>query len=525
MMKKPLILCLISLVLLSVGWLGVSGMPLLVAFVPLLMISRMYGRSRRDNWKVFGWAAATFGMWNLCTAWWVWLAAPIGVVAPTIIEGVLFGGIFWFYHWVSKRTPKALAYTILVTGWMFFEHRYLFGEIAFGWLTLGNGFAGDIALVQWYDTTGVFGGCLWVWMCNLLVFNAITSHNRRSWIAPAVAIVLPVTISLVKYYTYTEQGDPVKVTIVQPNIDPHHEKYSLSWPSQQKIMLGLAAEAPADADFIIMPETAIQPGGRGLLLNTIEQDTIIGAYRDLLREKYPNAQIITGADTWKIYMPGDKLSTTVRYDRFRDNYWDHYNTSIAIDTGRIQIYHKTKLLIAVERTPFHDLVKKYDIAILDLGGITGQFGYDTGPKAFDGPRGLTVASPICWEAVYGAFCGGFVEQGAQVLFVISNEGWWGDTPGYKQLFRYSQLRAVESRRAIARSINTGKSGFISQRGDQLETLGWDVRGTLTDTMLTNDHITFYTRYGDYIGRVANLTFGLSLLYLIAYMIRRRERKS
>ena len=521
MMKKPLILCLISLALLSVGWLGVSGLPLLVAFVPMLIMSDRYGQSRRDNWKVFGWAAATFALWNLTTCWWVWKATWIGVVAPTLIEGVLFGAMFWLYHWSKSRAPKPLVYTILVTGWMFCEYMYLFGEISFGWLTLGNGFGADIPFIQWYDTTGVFGGSLWVWICNLMIYTTITSRKRSLQWWSAVAVAAPVIVSLAIYFTYDEEGKPVKVTTVQPNIDPYGEKYSLSPQEQIDIFLRLAAEAPSDVDYIIMPETAIQVGGRGILENAIERDDAVLEFQQFVRERYPNSQIISGADTWKMYAPGEKLTNTARYSERDGYYWDHYNTALAFDGHDLQIYHKTKLLIAVERTPFNDLVKKYNIAILDLGGVTGQFGYDDGPKAFKGPRGLTVGSAICWEAVFGEFWSSFVQQGADVMFVISNEGWWGDTPGYKQMFRYTQMRAVESRRAVARSVNTGISGFITQLGERQQTLGWDVRGTLTSTILSNDHITFYNRYGDYIVRITNLLFGLSLLYFIAYRVRRK----
>ena len=86
---------------------------------------------------------------------------------------------------------------------------------------------------------------------------------------------------------------------------------------------------------------------------------------------------------------------------------------------------------------------------------------------------------ICYEGLYGDFYGDFVRRGAQFMAIISNDGWWGDTPGYKHLFTISRLRAVEHRRAIARSANTGMSGFISARGDIGQTLGWEKRGVLT----------------------------------------------
>ena len=115
-----------------------------------------------------------------------------------------------------------------------------------------------------------------------------------------------------------------------------------------------------------------------------------------------------------------------------------------------------------------------------------------------------------------------MRNGAEAMFIISNDGWWGDTPGYKHLFTLSRLRAVEHRRAIARSANTGRSGFIDARGDVGQTLGWERRGVLTDTLALNTEQTFYTRYGDWIGRTAQLVMLLCILYYIAYRVRKKN---
>ena len=115
-----------------------------------------------------------------------------------------------------------------------------------------------------------------------------------------------------------------------------------------------------------------------------------------------------------------------------------------------------------------------------------------------------------------------MRRGARALFIISNDGWWGDTPGYRHLFTISRLRAIEHRRAIARSANTGMSGFITARGDIGRTLGWEERGTLTDEVALDGRLTFYTRYGDYIARIARYVALLCVLYYVAYRVRKRN---
>lgn len=159
--------------------------------------------------------------------------------------------------------------------------------------------------------------------------------------------------------------------------------------------------------------------------------------------------------------------------------------------------------------------------MIDLGGTVGQLGVGEPGPAFV-HNGVSVGTPICYEGLYGNFYGGFVRERARALLISSNDGWWGDTPGHKHLFSIARLRAVEHRRAIARSANTGTSGFIDTRGDVQQKLGWDRRGILTGEVELNSELTFYTRYGDYLGRISELLMGLCILYYIAYRIKKKN---
>lgn len=520
-MISKLILSLISAALLSLGWMGAGGIGLLAGFVPLLMISAMYGPGRRQFWSVFGWVALTLGLWSAVTTGWLFYAAAFIPFLSVGITIVLFGGIFMLYHYVSKRAPKALAYTILVSGWIALEYLYTVGEISFPWLTLGNGFAGDIKLVQWYDTTGVFGGSLWVLIVNILIYEAIRSRMPAKWAAAALAVAAPITASLVRYYTYEEKGKTIEVTVVQPNIDPYHEKWMISQDKQTNIMLGLASQAPSDVNFIIFPETAIT---EDIAENYIDGNRILQEYRDFLRGHYPGAQIVTGASTEYYYQPGEKKSPTARPTNLEGIWRDYYNTALTVDTTNLsQLHHKSLLVVGVEKMPYHNLTKHLEWLILDMGGTTGQLGTDETPNIFIGPDGVRSGALICWEAMFGYYCGEVAQLGAQVFFVISNDGWWEDTRGHKQLFLYSRLRAVETRRSIARSANTGTSGFIDQRGNIKQLVGWDIRTAITDELTLNDHITFYAKYGDYIARICSYVLALSILYYIAYRYKRRNK--
>ena len=69
---------ILSAILLSPGWLGMTGMTLLIGFVPLLWVSASYDDTRRSWWGMFGWATLAFVLWNALTIWWIWYATPVG---------------------------------------------------------------------------------------------------------------------------------------------------------------------------------------------------------------------------------------------------------------------------------------------------------------------------------------------------------------------------------------------------------------------------------------------------------------
>ena len=155
-MRQKFLCVLLSVVLLSVGWTGGSGLTLLVALLPLLYISDSFGSSARDWWRMAGWAALTFVGWNVVTVWWIWIATPVGPLAATFFTTWWLMLAFMLFHYISKRAPRSVAYTVLVAAWVAGEYLYTYTEvISFPWLTLGNGFSGDVWAVQWYEYTGV----------------------------------------------------------------------------------------------------------------------------------------------------------------------------------------------------------------------------------------------------------------------------------------------------------------------------------------------------------------------------------
>lgn len=320
------------------------------------------------------------------------------------------------------------------------------------------------------------------------------------------------------YATYEEPSERTKITVVQPNIDPYHEKFVLKQSEQNELLIGLMDQAPQDADLIVAPETAID---EYFWEEYLERTPSMLLFHDFIRQRKPGTMVVTGANT---YVPYDSEETASPTARERGGQWyDVFNTALGLDsTEAIKIHHKGKLVIGAEMLPYYSVIRKWKFLFVDLGGLSGT------DRIRESARGVYRSGRRPCRA------GDLLRGGLRRIFhrVRSQRGAGdvrdferrlvADTPGHRYLFAYSRLRAVENRRSIARSANTGISGFIDQRGDVLQKLGWDQRGALTDSLSLNDRMTFYTRYGDVIGRVSSYVFVLGLLYFMAYRFRRKS---
>jgi apolipoprotein N-acyltransferase len=318
-------------------------------------------------------------------------------------------------------------------------------------------------------------------------------------------LIIPVIISLIIYVSYEENSNPLNVVIVQPNIDPYNEKFGgLSSEQQLNKLINLTnGKLNQKTDFLIGPETAIVDYIWEDKMNESSELKML----DSLIAIYPNLNILIGASTLKVFRPGEKVSSTARRFGNGNEFYDSYNTALQLDhSGQIQIYHKSKLVPGVEKMPWPAIFKYIERFAIDLGGISGSLGMQDEREAFFTPNKKYASGPIvCYESVYGEYVGEYVKKGANFLAIITNDGWWGDTPGYKQHLKYGALRAIESRRCIVRSANTGITATINQRGNIENATSWWKEDAIKATINVNDKLTFYTQFGDYLGLLAIFT--------------------
>jgi apolipoprotein N-acyltransferase len=222
--------------------------------------------------------------------------------------------------------------------------------------------------------------------------------------------------------------------------------------------------------------------------------------------------MVIGLSSYREFQPNETISKTARKTP-RGTFYDAYNTAAQFDScSKIQIYHKSKLVPGVEKMPFGDLLKPLEELAFSLGGTSGGLGIQQNRTNFSSPSdsNLEVAPVVCYESIYGEYVGEYIRNGAKLIFIVTNDGWWGDSPGYRQHCSYARLRAIEHRRSIARSANTGVSCFVNQRGEISQATKYWKEAAISSSINQNDELTFYTKYGDYIARAA---LALSLLFI------------
>ena len=516
-------LSVLSGLLLSVAWPAQGyAFLLFVAWLPLFYVEqKFYEESgKRTKIQLLGYSYITFAVWNALTTFWVSNSTLFGGIMAVALNSLLMSTVFYVYHTSRVLTHNKSGQFILLFYWIAWEYFHLDWDLSWPWLNLGNGFSAYPQWVQWYEYTGVFGGTAWILIVNILLFRAIyfTYRNRvvdrpvlAHFVMAVLFIVIPLVYSINTYNNYKEKTNPVDVVVVQPNNDPYTEQYSRAPEEVLNHIFDLAAvKADSATDFVVAPESAIQE--RPLYENFLDRGKSIRILREYA-DNHPERAIVIGASTYYIVPEDEEPPVEARPFSDSDRHYVAYNTAFYLDsTQKEQLYHKSKLTPGVEKMPFKKVFKHVEKFAIDLGGTVGTLGTDPYRIPFETHTGDKIAPIICYESIYGEFCAKFVRNGADAFFIITNDGWWGDTPGHRQHLQFASLRAIETRRSIARSANTGISAFINQRGDILKATKYWKEDVIRDQINTNEEITFYVRYGDYLGRTA--VFGTVMLLLI-----------
>ena len=530
---KYIILAAISALFFSVSW-PTYGVPFFIffAFVPLLLMEQeisKFSKIKRKGWAVFGLSYFTFFIWNLVTTGWLYYAknpdgsnSLLAVAIPLFANSLLMSSTFQLYYWYKKVRGTYFGLVFFVAIWLSFEKFHLGWEFTWPWLNLGNAFSEYPKIIQWYDTIGATGGSFWILLINVFTFYTIRiweAGRIRKDLMKNVAIIfalifIPIFISIYKYNSFQEKPiGNVNVVLLQPELDPYNEKYSKDSLQILDELLTLAEQnSKGKVDFFIAPETAF-PGRGSLSEKGFNKSISINIAKEFLT-KHPKSILLTGASTHKFLF---NESETENYSvKIQDGVWvNSYNSALQIIPNRnVEVYHKGKLVPGVEIFPYIRFLKPFlGDAMLDFGGATSSLGIDKERKVFTNNFNKAKVAPIiCYESIYGEFVTDYVKNGANLLAIMTNDSWWDNSEGHKQLLSYARLRAIETRREIVRAANSGISAHINAKGDIVEDTFYGDQTALAVTANLLEEKSIYTKTGDLISRIAIFVLGFLLIY-------------
>lgn len=523
-------LSVLSGIILSISWPEIGGLfPLVfIAFIPLLFLEHQITKEKLSVLKTFSFSYITFFVFNVITTWWIWYATNAGAVMAILANSFLMSIFFQIFHFTKKILGEKEGYISFVIYLLAFEWIHYNWELSWPWLSYGNVFANIPNIVQWYEFTGVSGGTLWILLVNVGLFKIIRGYinngkvKTTQLIYSTLLLFLPITLSIVNVVSsdldVVSELPKLKVVIAQPNIDAF-EKFDGTYSSEEQIEILLESIEPnmsSEVDLIIAPETAI-----AFSINEIgiENSFEIEMLKEYLK-KYPNTAFLIGAST-KIYSK-EKLSSASFLQK-NGFYRENYNTAILISNNEpLQLYHKSKLVIGVEKIPFSWIFNHFEGLAVSLGGTEGTLGIEEEAKNLSF-KGFELAPMICYESIYGDYVGDFSVKGADFLTIITNDGWWKNTPGHRQHLAYARLRAIENRKYIVRSANTGISAIINPYGQIEQQTKWDEKTSIKGTIQCNSVVTFYSKHGDYISRISVFLAFLLFFYSIVHRIRKKTK--
>jgi apolipoprotein N-acyltransferase len=462
-----------------------------------------------------------------------------------LVFSIPFVGFFFMRRVFGWRAALCSA-PVLWTAW---EWLYQQSEGSIGWLSMGVTQSNLYWLVQYIDITGVWGITFWLVLLNVLIVMAVEewlterSRNdesrratrlltRRLAIVSGLMIVVPLAYGA---YIFTKaelgpqsesrgesrrESKELSVLLVQPNVNPWEKLAENSHRAVLRKTIALTNSALAGAepkpDLIVWPETAVP------YVLADDKDAREFLFRAVTRWQTP---LLTGLLDAKDEgdqkeHAADQAARVV------------FNSAVLLSPGvpsvvaagkrlnveSSSVYHKRVLMPFVERVPFVDRFPWLQRLAINIGAGDGV---EPGREATifslrtRGGAEVKVATAICYESLYPAKVAELVRNGAQLLTLITNEGWFSQTHGEYQIAAFSRLRSIETRRATARAANTGVTWLVDRYGRVREQAPWWSEQALAGRVALSDELSVYVRYPDYFPRACAW---LSLIFLLAVVM-------
>ncbi|HDT12406.1 MAG TPA: apolipoprotein N-acyltransferase [Candidatus Marinimicrobia bacterium] len=420
----------------------------------------------------------------------VWLVT-LSAIAAAAFVALNYGIIAWLSVLLIKR-DKVLGLIAFPFIWTSVEFLRSYGVLGFQWVLAANGQTGNLAYIQLADAGGPYLITFLLVSINTLLFALIRQiPKRRSsrillWVIFAIFLILPYSYGIYRLFQ-TVEGDKAYVfRIIQPDFDSH-EKWERERRSEVFSVMDELSRAPGvdTVDIIIWPESATPVYIRTQI-----------KYRRLLEN--------LTRETGKVLISGVP-------DYFiKDNNVNVTNSMFVFEPGEgiTSKYNKQTLVPFGEYIPFSNIFPILSRLNLGQGNFTP--GKDE-PLLHIRSLDLTLAPMICYESVFSTDAIKKIRHGGQFHILATNDSWFGNSWGPYQHAAQSVYRAVETRRPVLRSANTGISMVINSKGQILNEIPLGTRGFIDVSVPLLKEKSLYVRSGNAFALIIlGIAFGMFL---------------
>lgn len=502
------------------------------ALVPLLLVLKdVQGIFRAFFW---GWLAGV--LFFTASLTWMWHTTFAGTVTL-----IVYCALWWglgasvtvcsnALHRISRSPVSAIiAIWIISCIWVAQEWIRVTLFTGFPWVPLGQSQSPFIQLCQIADITGVFGLSFCIVAINGAILVWVLRPAMKIRVASSGAVLLLVIAGSIygsiRLSAETKLGP--RLMVVQPNF-PHERggKRIVTFDQLEKFHFDITRSALAAdrADLVVWSETALPPMNLEARRMTKDKHLAFEIHDNLLSLVRANrTSLIFGAYAL-VKFTGDATEADIRNSTY-------FYSSQSNEQPR---YDKIHLVPFGEIVPFkHSWPWAYRM-FMKFAAYSVEYTISPGPSEnptiFELPTSSgrwKFITPICFEDTDGALIAKLLRpkmgeaKQADFLVNISNDGWFNQRQKWQHL-QHAVFRCIENRVPMARSCNTGMSGFTDPFGREISMIEPNKEGVqFADLpMLAHESLTLYTRFGNVFAWMCTAVSAGAILF---EFIRRRRK--
>jgi apolipoprotein N-acyltransferase len=406
-----------------------------------------------------------FFFYAITLSWLYNVAGPIYLLLALYLS--IYWGVFLYLTFALPEKGRIFTGAFL---WFLLEIIMTNLITGFPWLSLGLSQWQNFRMLKVAGLFGMYGISALVILGNLTLFYAFRKRYIASLIVSIVVFAAVFLLPSELFYKDKEGKGTLNVMIVQPNVDASKEQspYAALDALEFLTVDNLKDRNP---DVIIWPE--------GSFPDNIEK------YKDV----YEGLRELTG-----------KYNTALIMGTFTSAENEIYNSSLLIEKDRVQIYNKNHLV------PYGEFIIGRNNRFIRetferMAGYIPTTKHGKGLKVFTVRDEWKIAPLICFENIFPCISRDFVQAGAEVFVVITNDSWFDRSAGPHQHFAHNVIRAAETGRYFVQGSLTGISGVVSPEGEIKKTVCRNgeelfVEGVLFQNIPLISQKTLYSQTGD-----------------------------